>query len=176
MNAVERERIVAEIWARESHPDLYEGMPESIEVERLRKRYNWCEQLRDLSRIYMHPDMDLPYTLGNCHLSATKYDYAKQNGGTEENGYIDEETTKKNMAKAMRALKSLGAKIEKKYNDSSFSIEATFESGLVFKVSTNRAALCEKKVVDRVWVEPSQGYFREVVEWDCNPVSLLGLE
>ena len=130
-------------------------------------------QLDDLRRIYMHPDLELPYGLGNTSVSVTKFDYLMKHGGTEENGYIDEEGTKQAMSKGMKALKSLGAKIEKKYTEGSFTIEATFDSGLVFKISTNRAVICAKKVIDRVWIEPSQGYFREVVEWECEPVSLL---
>jgi hypothetical protein len=172
----DREKVVAEVWARSMHPDLYADVPASEAAQELQKRYNYCDQLDDLARIYTHPDIDLPYSVGNCSVSVTQYDFGQKNGGTEQNGYIDEETTKRKMAAAMRALKSLGASIEKHYSDSSFSISATFESGLVFRVNTNRAVLCEKKVIDRIWVEPSQGYYKEVVEWDCNPVSLMDVE
>jgi len=171
----DREKVIAEIWARDTNPDLYAEIPESKEAQEVRRRYNWCDQLNDLARIYMHPDMQLPYGVGNRSVSATEHDYLQRNGGCEANGYVDEEATKKNLARMLRALKSLGAKIEKEYSDSTFSIKATFGSGLEFNVTTSRSAICEKKVVDRVWVEPSKGHFREVVEWECEPVALMDI-
>lgn len=163
-----RARAYVELCARQMHPDLYADVPMSEDAAELEKRYNYVDQLDDLRKVYLEMDaISLPWKAGALQSSLTVYDY------TLPSPFID---TKKSLAalrKAMIALRRLGATVTKEYTEVAFMLKAEFPSGLIYTVMVDRAAVCKKKVVGKEWVAPSAGYEREIVEWDCTPVSLL---
>jgi len=165
----ERERTYIEMCARDMHPDLYADVKEPREVKALRDRYNAVDQLRFLAKLYTLPDwpQPSPYTFGSRHIFATVYDY------TLPKPHVDNSASLRELRKYTQLLKREGAKITKDYRDSAIDIKATFDNGLVIVVSADRGVICEKKVVGQEWVEPAKGYYKEVVEWDCAPVSIL---
>lgn len=77
-----------------------------------------------------------------------------------------------------------GVFIEKKYNDSNFALHFTIPihtpTGETEKVTimynTTRSAVCKKKVVGTETIEEEviPAHTRDIVEWECEPVSLMG--
>lgn len=168
----ERERAYITMCARDMHPDLFEGVPQSEAEQEMRRRYSFADQLDDLRRVYLEMEaLDLPYSVGAAHVHVTVRDYSRPE--LKERDWIDIKETRRVLSRAARALMRLGASIEKKYDETAFEVEATFPSGLKFRCRADRAAVCRKKVVGREWVEPVGGRWRDVVQWDCEPVSLL---
>lgn len=166
----EREKAHAEIITRDIHPDLFADVPEPERVKVLRKRYNYADQLEDLRRVMLTEGFDLPYTAVSTYFVATEHNYSQE---FESRGYIDEKASLAKLRRMSAALRSLGAKIDKSYTNDYFYVYGTFPSGLKITLSVDRGAVCEKKVVGKEWVEPATGYYKEIVEWDCTPVSIL---
>lgn len=171
MIKTKRERAYIELCARDMHPDLYVDLPLSEDAALLQKRYDADAQLADLRRIVLHDDIDLGYSAVSTTAQCTVHDYK-----LEESPYIDEAATRAKMAKALRALRSMGAtNIEKDYDDYYFKVTVTMPSGLKFKLQSDRAAVCVKKVVGQKFV-PATTYearYEDIVEWECVPVSLM---
>lgn len=167
-----RERAHVEMLARDMHPDLYQETPESPEVRELRKRYEKIDHLDDLRRLAVVDGFPFDKVIGNnIYVSITVHDYTSER--YKDTGYVDEKATLEELRKITQLMKKMGAKIEKKYQDSNFVLHAELPSGLKLRFIADRGAVCEKKVVGQKWVEPTQGRFVDVVEYDCNPVSLL---
>lgn len=165
-----RERAYAEIVARDIHPDLYEGVPESADVKNLRQRFDFADQLDDLRKVWLDDRFELSYSPLSTSMPCTVYDYAN---GKKENDYIDVKASRDLLMKRARVLRSMGCTITKQYSDNYYDIKAEFPSGLVITLSVNRAVVCERKVVGQEWIEPTQGRYRDIVEWTCEPISIL---
>ena len=167
-----RERAYAEIVAREIHPDLFEGVPESEDVKDLRKRFDYADQLEDLRRVWLDDRFGLGYSPLSSSISCTVRDYSGATA-SKETGWIDVKASRELLMIRARALRSMGCTIRKEYNDNYYYIRGEFPSGLVVTLMVDRAAVCEKKVVGQEWVEPMKGHYRDVVEWTCEPISIL---
>jgi hypothetical protein len=165
-----RERAYAEIVARDIHPDLFEGVPESDDVKDLRKRFDYADQLEDLRRVWLDDRFGLGYSPLSSSISCTVHNYDGQFSGT---GYIDAKASRELLMRRARALRSMGCTIRKEYHDNYYYIKGEFPSGLVVTLMVDRAAVCEKKVVGQEWIEPMKGHYRDVVEWTCEPISIL---
>ena len=149
----------------EMHPDLFPAAALSEDAKDLMKRYNFKDQLEDLTRFYLTEGVDIPYGI-STFVYVTKYNDSN----------IDVEKTQKELAKYMRILKNLGAEITKHYREDSFTIVGEFPSGLKIRIVANRESVCTKKVVGTEWVPATAGFSRDVVEWDCERVSFTKLE
>jgi hypothetical protein len=173
MKMSERERAYVEVCARDMHPDLYESIEESAAAKELRKRFETSDQLERLRRLMMHdewPVDNLNLGYGLTTISVTEYNYSAE---FKDSGYIDQAASLRSMRRLVQLLKREGAKIEKEMKDSDVTVKAHFDDGLTITIIMNRGAVCERKVVSQEWVEPSKGYYRDIVEWDCKPVSIL---
>jgi len=165
-----RERAYAELVARDIHPDLFEGVPESDDVKDLRKRYSWVDQLDDLRRVYLDDRFELGYSPLSTVISCTVHNWGNE---YKDVGYVDAKASREKLMYRARALRSMGCKVTKEYSDSYYNIKGEFPSGLVITLSVNRQAVCEKKVVGQEWIPPQGGHMRDIVEWTCEPVSIL---
>ena len=165
-----RERAYAEIVARDIHPDLFEGVPESNDVKDLRKRFHYADQLEDLRKVWLDDRFGLGYSPLSSAISCTVHTTTGSLRGT---GWIDAKASRELLMRRARALRSMGCTITKEYSDSYYYIKGEFPSGLVVTLMVDRAAVCEKKVVGQEWVEPMKGHYRDVVEWTCEPISIL---
>lgn len=97
---------------------------------------------------------------------------------------IDEKATIAKLSAVTKFALSQGAKVEKKYDhDFSLQLELTEpdpidtdrDLSISFNYYADREAVCTKKVVGHKVVPATSSPARveEVIEWDCNPVSLL---
>ena len=165
-----RERAYAEIVARDIHPDLFEGVPESNDVKDLSKRFHYADQLEDLRKVWLDDRFGLGYSPLSSAISCTVHTTTGSLRGT---GWIDAKASRELLMRRARALRSMGCTIRKEYHDNYYYIKGEFPSGLVVTLMVDRAAVCEKKVVGQEWVEPMKGHYRDVVEWTCEPISIL---
>lgn len=167
-----RERAYAEICARDMHPDLFAGIEESQEAKDLRERFGIADQIEDLRRLFLTDGFPIGYNpIGTAsYINVTQYNYAPE---FKDSSYVDAEATLRELRRVTQILRNAGAKIGKEFTDSSITVKATLKSGLTITVSANRGAVCERKVVGQEWVEPVKGHYRDIVEWDCQPVSIL---
>jgi len=166
----QRERAYVEVCARDMHPDLYAGKPESKEAKALRERFALADQLADLRDLYLTEDVRVhKYTSLSPYFTCTVHDYTLP----PETGYIDAEASLAELRRMTQVLRRKGCKIGKEHDDRSMRVYGTYPSGLKIVLTVDRSAVCTKKVVGQKWIEPSQGRYEDVVEWDCAPVSIL---
>ena len=96
---------------------------------------------------------------------------------TEEGKYeIDAEASLDALAHIVQfASKQPGVTIEKRYGSSDFDLEITLPDDVTIRYYANREAVCTKKVVGYKDIPEKVTPARreEIVEWDCEPVSLL---
>ena len=168
----ERERAYVEICARDMHPDLYEGIKESEAARQLRKRYTYADQMEDLRRVYLLEGFELPFSVGSMYFFATVRNYTDEFKASD---YIDVKESLRKMRRMVATIRSnfRDVEIKKEYTDTAFAVDCVFPSGLKIRISVDRAVVCTKKVVGTEYVTPQKGYTRDIVEWDCTPVSLL---
>lgn len=160
-------KILGEAMARRMHPDLDWPTPND-DVKDKMQRYATMDQLELLWEMSIHPDLEINLDHSIKIMFCTVY---------KMNPYgVDVEATQKKMARAMKALRSYGATIEKKYSDDYFTIAGTFACGLVYKLMANREVACTKRVVGREYVAPMSGHYREIVEWDCERIAFGALD
>jgi hypothetical protein len=166
-----REKAYVTMCARQMHPDMEFGKP-SAEEREVTKRYNLIDQLDDLKRVTLN--FDLPADSDWAGPVSTTFSCTVQEWVRSEGKFvIDKQATLSKIRRYTRILKGMGCRIEKDFSEQNMKVYATFESGLKITVMANREAVCKKKVVGKEWVAPSGGYEREIVEWDCEPVSIL---
>lgn len=158
-----RERTYAEMVARDLHPDLYEGVKESDELQEMRKRYSYADQLDDLRRVYLDFGFELPWTVGGTYFSC--------NVGWGKS--LDREASLARLRECVQRAKNMGAKISKDFVNDNLVVKGEFPSGLKVTFSVDRGVVCEKRVVGQEWVAPAQGYMKTNYEYDCQPVSIL---
>jgi hypothetical protein len=114
---------------------------------------------------------DLPYIDREAliYVWLTKSDSYKDEDGKWQSR-MNESGTKANIRRFLEAVGTC----EKDYRGDRLEIKKRFGNvSLIGNV--NREVACRKTEVKKVWVEPSKGYFREEVEWDCDTPSLLAL-
>lgn len=163
----EHYKMLGEAMARRMHPDLDWPKPNK-EVKNTIDRYQLIDELELLWKMAVHPDLEIAMDWAPKTMNCTVYSKIFK---------IDPEATRIRLAKAMKALQSFGAKIEKEYDDNYFKIRGTFSIGMVFTLTANREVACVKRVVGTEYVPPTviKGHTKEIVEWDCERISFSEL-
>lgn len=142
--------------------------------------------------------VDLPHKHGDTYIYATKRFPSKwiSEDGTEHDdwephckykqGEVDYDGTVAYLSLITKTAKSIYSNllVEKKYDEDTFRVKFTLpismEDGSDEKVTISynvkREAVCKKKVTGTRHVEEhvTPAHDEEIVEWECEPVSLLG--
>lgn len=138
--------------------------------------------------------IELPYSHNDTYMDASKHyegywavDGVQVTRFTAAAKWVSElnvEATVEYLALVMKTARSLypGLFIEKKYNNTDFNLKFTIPinapDGQTEKVEltyyAKREAVCKKKVVgtEQVPEKVIPAHTKEIVEWDCEPVSL----
>lgn len=121
--------------------------------------------------------IDLPYTPDDTWINVTVSTY---NRDTKKYDYDLEASRKKIAAIAKFASKQVGVAVTKNYAYDEFELKIVLSSEDEFDeirvtYSTKREAVCTKKVVgtEEIPERVTPAHTREVVEWECEDVSLL---
>lgn len=122
---------------------------------------------------YADGGIELPYGATETWVDANVWD--------EENWEIDSEKSLDNLAKIARYCADKGVEVEKDYSDSfslKIEIPVAGQRSVTIRYSASREAVCTKKVVGTETIPekivPAQT--KEIVEWECEPISLLARE
>jgi hypothetical protein len=123
-------------------------------------------------KAYAEGGIPLPYRHTETWISVNVWDY------NEENEYaLDVEKTLDALAVVTKfAAKTSGA--AKTYTSSDFELEIELDGCTTVRYVADREAVCTKKVVgyEDVPEKIVPASRKEIVEWECDPVSLLGRE
>jgi len=110
-------------------------------------------------------ELDCPYMID---VSQYIHVYGKDADGNKDYTKVDEFETRMEMRKLAKAL----APCKKDYSSSSFELRRNFGTKLKVRISTSRAAVCERKVIgtktipEKTYTEPER--VEEEVEWICS--------
>lgn len=158
-------KLYAKELALELHPDLYNREQDADLAERLEWRkeaIDWANALTVLLEdSYISPQ---DYTI-----LVTQFSYVDGNHG------IDVEATKKELAKWLRKLRSLGLSVEKKYDDYGFQLVAKIGRHKI-SIYASRQAVCEKKVVGTKVIPAQPERQEEIIEWECEKIVFTNLD
>jgi hypothetical protein len=122
---------------------------------------------------YQEEGIELPYDPADRYIYATV-----QNWDDEKAEYIvDEEATVQKLARIAKLARRLGFAVKKDYS-ANFTLEIKLMDRCVVRYNANREAICTKKVVGTKIVPAytSPERVEEIVEWDCEKLSLLAVD
>lgn len=159
-----------EACARMMHPDMDWPNP-SDEVEEYVRRLTLGKAMEEIADLIMTPGIGLPYQ-ASYYINVTAYHPWK----TGVPQAIDVEATRKNLARVVQTARQKGWEVEKKYDDSYFRIVVTTPSGGKLDFNANRESMCERKVVGTKVIPAQEARTEDIVEYDCNRISLLSLD
>jgi hypothetical protein len=151
-------------------------------VERLHRDRQRLEAVSDWHiRAYEEGGVELPYSVDSTWISVNVSEYVRD----EETGkgqYVhDPEKSLDQLAKiAKYATSQKGVLVTKNYDDKDFELKVTIPSldeEMTFELTyyVQRDAVCTKRVVgyEEVPEKVVPATKKEIVEWDCEPLSLL---
>ncbi len=129
-------------------------------------------------KAHLEGGVELPYTVDTLYCNLNQY-------SSEAPYERDAQKSLDALAKVAQYAVKAGKSVEKKYDSTDFELRVTilepqddYDISLVVNYYANRETVCTKKVVGTK-VVPAQTIperVEEIVEWECDPISLLAHE
>jgi len=121
-------------------------------------------------RAHAEGGIKLPYDVHDTWIRLDVYEYNK-----DDEYVLNVEKSLDALAVVTQFASKVFGAVEKDYSSSDFELKITLEDGTVIRYEADREAVCTKVVVgyEDVPERVTPAYRKEIVEWECDPVSLL---